>query len=73
MFSSTFFSAIFSPSIGRLIIGSRLLTKQALAAERRMQAQEAARKASVGALGGARFRDTTTIGGGPTGPTGPTQ
>ncbi|MGB2325736.1 MAG: tRNA threonylcarbamoyladenosine dehydratase, partial [Pseudomonadales bacterium] len=34
MFSSTFFSAIFSPSIGRLIIGSRLLTKQALAAER---------------------------------------
>jgi hypothetical protein len=44
----------------------RLLT-QARAAERRMEAQAAAKRASLGALGGAHFRDSSSIGGGSNG------
>lgn len=40
------------------------LLTQARAAEARLAAQDAARRSNVGALGGATFRDSTSIGGG---------
>ena len=40
------------------------LLTQARAAEARLAAQDAARRSNIGALGGATFRDSTSIGGG---------